>query len=196
MKKPITIGVLALQGAFAKHRQMLDRMDVEVVEVRTPSDLARCHGLVIPGGESTTISKQIAYIGLDKPIRDFAKKYPVFGTCAGLILMAEQFNLLDVEVQRNGYGSQIESFTVSLRHRLRGRRQGVMKGIFIRAPRIISCGEGVDILIDYHDEPVAVQQGNHLAVSFHPELHDDDALHRRFLDIVRDTVNCAYCESL
>lgn len=187
------IGVLALQGAFARHIEMLHSLSIKTKEVRTPQDLAECDALIIPGGESTTISKQISYIHLDEPIREFAKKKPLFGTCAGLILMASQvdkgeftpFKILDVSVERNAYGRQIESFEADIELFLDKPAKQTFPAIFIRAPRIKSYGKEVEVLSQYNDDPILIKQGHHLAATFHPELSGQNTIHRYFHKMIK-----------
>lgn len=185
------IGVLALQGAFAKHMEMLKGLSVSALEVRQPEDLDMCSGLIIPGGESTAITIQMAFAGMDAEIAKFMSCKPTFGTCAGLILMAGK--CLDIRVKRNGYGRQIESVCSPLEIKLPSKRKIKFPGIFIRAPRILSVGEGVKVLAEMGGEPVFVQQGCCLGASFHPELTKDTAIHEYFCKIVeakRRLINC------
>jgi 5'-phosphate synthase pdxT subunit len=186
------IGVLALQGAFIEHEQVLRRLGAEPIEVRLPKDLAGLDGLIIPGGESTTIGKLAVQYGLIDPLREMAKAgKALWGTCAGMIFMSKDvgrdqplLKLMDVKVQRNAFGRQVDSFEADLDvksiedHRL-------FHAIFIRAPLIESVGAGVEVLATVDRGPdqaiVAVRQGNLLATSFHPELSNDDRFHRLFL---------------
>lgn len=188
------IGILALQGAFEKHARMVERLGACSLGVRNPSDLALCDALIIPGGESTTLFSRMEFIGLHGPLREFALHKPVFGTCAGLIVMAKAFSggggfspfgWLDVEVDRNGYGRQVESFITQLD--THGPLDGVgpLKGVFIRAPRIKQCGSDVQVLATCAGEPVIVQKGRFLGAACHPELTDDLAVHRHFLSLDR-----------
>lgn len=189
---PLVVGVLALQGAFAKHAEMLKRLGATVVEVRRPSDLELCDGLIIPGGESTTIFKQITFINLAEPLKEFAKKKPIFGTCAGLILMSKEilgdkmkpFNLLDVTVERNAFGRQVESFSTDIEITLKPGTRLQFPAVFIRAPRIRHVDAGVKVMAEFEGEPVLVQQGRHLGATFHPELSNDVALHAYFLRLL------------
>ena len=176
------IGVLALQGAFREHARALRRAGAEVVEVRLPEHLEGLDGLVIPGGESTTITKLAALYGLDEAIRGFGR--PIFGTCAGMILLDRaHLGLADLEVARNAYGRQVASFEADLE--LAGD-DVPFRGVFIRAPRIERVGAGVEVVATLDGEPVAVQQGPIMVVAFHPELTGDRRLHERFLARVRD----------
>jgi 5'-phosphate synthase pdxT subunit len=196
------IGVLAMQGAFAEHVRALEACGVHAVEVRTTEQLAACDGIVMPGGESTAIRKALDRCGLLEPLRArVTAGMPALGTCAGMIVLADTapdgappcFGLLDVEVERNGFGSQVHSFEATVRLVPSG---AAMRGVFIRAPRILRVGDGVTVVarIDggpYDDEPVAVRQAHLLAVSFHPELTDDLALHEAFVELVVATVAAA-----
>ncbi len=184
------IGVLALQGDFARHRAALERAGAEVREVRVPGDLAGLDGLVLPGGESTAMLKLMERSGLDEAIRAFyAGGGALFGTCAGLILLARavtgpeqrSLGLLDAVVERNGYGRQIDSFETDLSW---SEDAGPIRGVFIRAPRIREIGPGVRVLAERDGEPVLLRNGRVLAATFHPELTGDDRVHRYFLDEV------------
>ena len=185
-----TVGVLALQGAFTKHCEILESLNVHPIEVRKPLDLESCDGLIIPGGESTTILLNMQFIQFDKAILEFANDHPVFGTCAGLILMAKEivgdprkpFGLIDMAVQRNAYGRQADSFRSSVDFQPSKQKKKV-EGLFIRAPKILSCGEGVEILGTLEGEPVVVRQGKHMASTFHTELTGDKTLHAYFLGL-------------
>lgn len=193
--KDLVIGVLALQGAFAKHAHMLHSLNAQAVEVRKPLDLAPCDALIIPGGESTTMMKQMQFINFSDPFREFAKHKPVFGTCAGLILMShdiiddemQPFNLLDISVERNAFGRQVESFyaDVDFTPNPASAKKTQLQAMFIRAPRIRRAGPGVQILATYQDEPIIVQQGHHLGASFHPELTLDSTVHAHFLKMCK-----------
>lgn len=188
------IGVLALQGDFAKHAELLQSLGVEVQEVRKPQDLSLCDGLIIPGGESTVILRQIDFIGLREPLLDFAKQKPVYGTCAGLILMASSIQasplkplkLLDIEIERNAYGRQVESFEASILVKFTPDHQTLFPAFFIRAPRIHTCSSQVEVLAELNDEPILVRQGHHLGSAFHPELTSDPLIHNYFLGMVRN----------
>lgn len=189
----LVVGVLALQGAFAKHAEMLHKLGVKVVEVRKPADLALCDALIIPGGESTTIFKHIRFIELSDAFRDFADSKPVFGTCAGLILMSKEiigdtmtpFHLLDVSVERNAFGRQAESFYTDIDLTLKPGQHTPFQAVFIRAPRIRRVGEQVKVLAEFQGEPVLIQQGQHLGATFHPELTGDQAVHAYFLRLIK-----------
>lgn len=187
------IGVLALQGAFAKHREMIERLGAQALLVRTPDDLRRCDGLILPGGESTTIFRQMNFIELIPPLLKFAETKPLFGTCAGLILMStdlingsktQPLGILDVTVERNSYGRQIDSFQTNLEVAFSKTHRVAVPGFFIRAPKIRRCGSDVKVLAVYESEPVLVQQGFHLGATFHPELTTDTGIHDYFLSLV------------
>jgi len=193
----VKIGVLALQGAVAEHIQMLSALETEVIPVRTPSELDGLDALVIPGGESTTISKLLSDYGLMQPIRELAEQgFPIFGTCAGLVLLAkrvpnlemEPIGVMDIEVKRNAFGRQVDSFEANLE--IPALHNGTFHGVFIRAPIIEKTENGVEVLCQLNDKPVAVRQGKLLACAFHPELTDDLRLHRYFLDIVKGDADC------
>ena len=181
------IGVLGLQGAYAKHLAVLQQLDVQAVDVRKPGDLEECHGLIIPGGESTTMTKLINEIEMHDALLKFSVDRPVFGTCAGMILMAAKvddgrvktLNLINIEVERNGYGRQIDSFIDELDVTTNGQAFS-MRGVFIRAPRIKNMGDGVEVLASVNGEPVLVQEGHHMAAAFHPELTGETRIHNYF----------------
>jgi 5'-phosphate synthase pdxT subunit len=184
----VTIGVLALQGDFAEHEAILKRLGAGVREVRLPADLDGLDGLIIPGGESTTITRLMAMYGLLEPIRAFASLHPVWGTCAGMIVMAKEatdldregLRLMDIAVERNAFGRQVDSFETDLD--IAGIEGEPVKAIFIRAPLIQSVGPQVQVLAQLEDgRIVAAKQGHLMVTSFHPELTDDIRLHKYFL---------------
>ena len=176
------IGVLAVQGNFREHAAMLRGLGADVVEVRLPEQLAGLDGLVIPGGESTAIMRLIRLYGLEDAIRSFAA--PVFGTCAGMILLDRaHLGLVDVDVERNGYGRQVASFEADLA--LEGEAEP-LRGVFIRAPRVTDAGAEVEVLAAHDGVPVLLRQGRFLVASFHPELTDDTRVHEKFLELVRE----------
>lgn len=188
------IGILALQGAFAKHAEMIQSLGATTILVRKPEQLLECEGLIIPGGESTTIFRQMKFIDLAEAITNFAQHKPIFGTCAGLILMSKEiiaepflhpFGLLEVSVERNAYGRQSESFLTTIDVTLPHKVHKNIPALFIRAPRIKSVSSNVKVLATYHEEPVLVQQGCHLGATFHIELTDCTDLHSYFLDVVK-----------
>lgn len=184
------IGVLALQGDFIEHEQMLNRLGVEVVEVRLPRDLDGLDGIIMPGGESTTFAKLAVRFDLVEPLRQFAKQgKAVWGTCAGLIFLAKDIGrnqptlgLMDIKVKRNAFGRQVDSFTTDLN--LPVINDGPFPGVFIRAPIIESIGADVQTLCQLEDGTiVAARQDNLLATSFHPELTQDTRVHAYFLSM-------------
>jgi pyridoxal 5'-phosphate synthase pdxT subunit len=189
----VRIGVLALQGDFALHARALEKCGAEAVEVRKPEQLDDVEGLIIPGGESTTLLKLMDAWDFVPALEKFhGAGKPLFGTCAGLILLARdvesprQFSLglVDVTVERNAYGRQRESFEASGVARLDGRAVP-LEMVFIRAPRIRRAGPGVEILAEHAGEPVMARQDRVLVATFHPELTDDCTVHRYFCDLVR-----------
>jgi 5'-phosphate synthase pdxT subunit len=185
MESRALIGVLALQGAFREHARMLRAAGAEVVEVRLPEQLEGLDGLVIPGGESTTILKLASLYGLDAAIRGFAA--PVFGTCAGMILVdRDHLGLADFVVDRNAYGRQVASFEADLA--LVGEERP-FRGVFIRAPRVRDVGSGVEVLAELDGEPVLLRDGRVLVAAFHPELTDDARIHERFIQLVTEATS-------
>ena len=188
---PLLIGVLALQGGFQAHQRVLRRLRAQVRQVRVPDDLAGLDGLVIPGGESTTMSLGVAREGLAGPLGELARAgLPVLGSCAGLIMLdREHLGLMDIRAQRNAFGRQIRSFEADLD--FAGLDGKLLRGIFIRAPWIAEHGPGVQILAQIDGHPVAARQGRMLAVAFHSELSDDDRVHRLFLELARDYAGVA-----
>ncbi len=186
------IGVLALQGAFIEHIKTLQHLGVEAVEVRLPEDLEGLDGLIIPGGESTTIGKLAVEYGLLEPLRRFASAKPTWGTCAGMIFLAKDIGhdrqpllgLMDVTVNRNAFGRQLDSFEVDLP--IKGLGDEPFHAVFIRAPVVTETHNGVDILARLEDgRIVAVQENNWLATAFHPELTADTRLHQYFIGLVQ-----------
>ena len=179
---PMRIGVLAVQGNFREHVAMLRELGAEVVEVRLPEQLQGLDGLVIPGGESTAITRLMRLYGLEEAIRSFAE--PVFGTCAGMILLDRaHLGLVDVEVERNGYGRQVASFEADLM--LEGDTEP-LRGVFIRAPRVTDAGPEIEVLASHEGSPVLLRDGRFLVASFHPELTGDRRVHERFLELIRE----------
>jgi 5'-phosphate synthase pdxT subunit len=184
------VGVLALQGAFREHREVFDALGVETIEVRTPAELGALDALILPGGESTTVSKLLDTSGVRAPLAErLADGLPVLGTCAGMILLArevvdgrpdqESFGAIDVAVRRNAYGRQRDSFEAALV--VDGLVGRPFPGVFIRAPRIETVGEGVEVLARHEDVPVLARQDRVWVTSFHPELSGDLRLHELFL---------------
>ena len=184
------IGVLALQGAFDVHAKRLTELGASAHLIRKPDELAPLDALVIPGGESTTFLKHLERAGFYNVLDAFVRTRPVFGTCAGCILLAKNvtsppqrsFGVLDIDVERNAYGRQNDSVILHADTALPG---GPMEMVFIRAPRISRLGQGVQILARRDDDPVLVRSGRMLAATFHPELSEDRRVHQLFLDIVR-----------
>ena len=171
-----------MQGNFREHAAMLRGLGAEVVEVRLPAQLAGLDGLVIPGGESTAIMRLIRLYGLEEAIRAFDA--PVFGTCAGMILLdREHLGLVDVDVERNGYGRQLASFEADLDL---ADGEEPLRGVFIRAPRVTETGPGVEVLATHEGVPVLLREGRFLVASFHPELTADTRVHERFLELIRE----------
>lgn len=190
------IGVLALQGDFAEHQAMLESLGVAVVQVRLPQHLAELNGLIIPGGESTTIGKLADAFGLTQPLKLFGREHAIWGTCAGAIYLSKSvgrsqplLQLMDISVERNAFGRQVDSFEADLNVPCLLRVDPVEKpfhALFIRAPLIGSVGKNVEILTQLEDgRIVAVQQGLLLATSFHPELTGDDRFHRYFMELAK-----------
>lgn len=179
------VGVLALQGDFAAHRKVLERLGANVREVRVPADLEALDGLVIPGGESTTMTLGIERERLAEPLRAFhAAGRPILGTCAGLIVLdREHLGIMDIVARRNAFGRQVHSFEEDLDMGLGG---GPVRAVFIRAPWIAEHGPGVEILASVDGHPVAAREGSVTAISFHPELSGETRLHERLLDLVRE----------
>ena len=186
------IGVFALQGDVREHLAALTRLGAEAFSVRRPEELERCDGLVLPGGESTTMAKLARTFDLLEPLRERVKGgMPTFGTCAGMIMLAdrivdgvvgqETIGGLDVTVRRNAFGRQVDSFEADLP--MKGV-DGTVHAVFIRAPWVEQVGPDVEVLAEASGHPVAVRQGHLMATSFHPEVEDDGRIHRLFLDLV------------
>lgn len=177
------VGVLALQGDFAAHRALLEELGATVREVRVPADLEGLAGLVIPGGESTTLTLGIEREGLGGPLRAFhAAGCPILGTCAGLIMLdREHLGIMDMRSTRNAFGRQVHSFEEDLEMGLDG---GPVRAVFIRAPWIAEHGPGVEIIAEVDGHPVAAREGNVTAISFHPELSGERRIHARFLEAI------------
>jgi 5'-phosphate synthase pdxT subunit len=181
----VVVGVLAIQGDFEAHAGVLVRLGAEPRIVRTPADLEGLDALVIPGGESTTMTLGIEREGLAGPLRDLvASGIPTLGTCAGLIMLdRDHLDVLDVSARRNAFGRQVKSFEANIE--LNGVEGGPLRAVFIRAPWIEEWGEDVEVLAEIEGHPVAVRQGNMLAVAFHPELTDDERIHAWLVERVR-----------
>jgi 5'-phosphate synthase pdxT subunit len=188
------IGVLALQGDFEAHRKAVEKAGAEAVEIRKAEELDSIDGLIVPGGESTTMLKLLHAEKLWDKLAAFGRLKPIFGTCAGAILLAtkvtspeqESLGLVDLEVQRNAYGRQIDSRIVQLQGEPgSGLEDHPVEAVFIRAPVIQSAGPGSKVLLRYQGKPVLVEQGSHMVATFHPELTIDPTIHRKFLEKVR-----------
>ena len=184
------IGVLALQGDFEAHRKALERAGADAVEVRSAKDLEDIDGLIIPGGESSTMLKVLVMERMLVPLRDFGRRRPIFGTCAGAILLAHEvrnpeqlsLGLMDIGVERNAYGRQLDSRIAKLHPE---GIEGDLEAVFIRAPIIRRVGDEAKVLARYQGDPVLVEQGRHLVATFHPELTADSRIHQLFLDKVQ-----------
>jgi 5'-phosphate synthase pdxT subunit len=187
------VGVLDLQGDVREHRRALEKCGAEVMLVKTPEDLAKVQALVMPGGESTTIGKLLQWTGLDVAIQKRVEGgMPIYATCAGAILLSKKIigrekapalGLLDVTLERNAYGRQIESFEAEVETHWNGAPR-TLPAVFIRAPKIEKIGKGVKVLATWKGEPVLVQQDHLLASTFHPELTNDLTIHRTFLSLI------------
>ncbi len=183
--EPLRIGVLAVQGNFREHVQMLRRLGAEAVEVRKPVELDGLDGLIIPGGESTTFTRLMHLYGLDEAVRRFER--PVFGTCAGMIVLdRHHLGLVDLAVRRNAFGRQVASFETDLD--VVGQDTPV-RAVFIRAPWVEEVGPRVEVLAEVDGRPVLVRDGRFLLAAFHPELTDDTRLHELFLESVREATS-------
>lgn len=188
--RPLLIGVLALQGAYAAHVRMLEQLGAETRLVRVPAELDGLDGLVMPGGESTTMLKFLDRNGFFEVLREFVGKTPCFGTCAGAILLAKRvespaqrsLEAMDITVERNAYGRQIDSTILESETALPG---GPLEMVFIRAPRITETGAGVEVLARRDGDPTLVRSGHLMAATFHPELSGDPRVHEAFLELVR-----------
>jgi 5'-phosphate synthase pdxT subunit len=191
--KKINVGVLALQGDFKEHIKMLKGLNVPVIEIRSPKQLEEIDGLIIPGGESTTINKLMNKYGFKERLKDFRRSgKPIFGTCAGLIILASEVSgkgsglgFIDMKVKRNAYGRQIDSFEemVSINFDHKPDRNG-FKSVFIRAPKIVYTGKNVKVLSSLNDEILLAREKNILVCAFHPELTDDTRIHKYFIEMI------------
>jgi 5'-phosphate synthase pdxT subunit len=182
VNEPIRIGVLAVQGDFREHAAVLRRLGADAVLVRKPEQLEGLDGLILPGGESTAIMRLARLYGLDEALRRFER--PVFGTCAGMIVLSRShLGLVDVEVRRNAFGRQRSSFEADLE--VAGEEEP-LRAVFIRAPWIEEAGPGVEVLAEVDGHPVLAREGRFLVASFHPELTDETRVHEWFLDLVRE----------
>jgi 5'-phosphate synthase pdxT subunit len=185
VEKPLRIGVLAVQGNFREHAAVLRRLGADAVEVRLPEHLDGLDGLILPGGESTAITRLMRLYGLDEALQGFDA--PIFGTCAGMIVLGrDHLGLVDIAVQRNAFGRQVHSFEADLDI---GQGEEPVRAVFIRAPWIEDAGEDVEVLAEVDGHPVLARQGRHLVAAFHPELTDDTRIHELFLNQVREMTN-------
>ena len=175
-----------MQGDFEAHAKAIEKAGGRAMEVRSRGEMAQCDGLILPGGESSAMLKLLEYQSLFEPLRAFGGEKPIYGTCAGAILLAKgvshpaqiSLGLMDIDVERNGYGRQIDSRIVKLD--LNG--DGMFEAVFIRAPIIRRAGEGVHVIARYNGDPVWAEQGRHMVTTFHPELTGDVRVHRRFIE--------------
>jgi 5'-phosphate synthase pdxT subunit len=182
VEQPLRIGVLAVQGNFREHAAVLRRLGAEPVEVRLPKELAGIDGLIIPGGESTAITRLMRLYGLDEALRGFGG--PIFGTCAGMIVLdREHLGLADIRAARNAFGRQVHSFEADVDI---GHGDEPVRAVFIRAPWIEDAGPDVEILAEVDGHPVLARDGRILVAAFHPELTDDTRIHELFLNQVRE----------
>jgi pyridoxal 5'-phosphate synthase pdxT subunit len=182
MEKPLRIGVLAVQGNFREHAAVLRRLGAEPVEVRLPEQLDGLDGLIIPGGESTTIGRLMRLYGLDEAVREFGG--PILGTCAGMIVLdRDHLGLGDYGTRRNAFGRQVRSFEADVDI---GDGDEPLRAVFIRAPWLEDAGADVDVLAEVDGHPVLARDGRLLVAAFHPELTDDTRVHERFLNLVRE----------
>jgi 5'-phosphate synthase pdxT subunit len=187
------VGILSLQGDFAEHYRVFEELGANPRYVKIPEELEMVDGVVIPGGESTTLHRLLTRYGIFEALKDFARKgKPLFGTCAGLILLAREviseekgfsLELLDIVVARNAYGRQRESFETPVKVNIGGVEKEV-PGVFIRAPKILETGSDVEVLGKIEEEPVLVREGNIIGATFHPELTEDSTVHKFFLDLI------------
>jgi pyridoxal 5'-phosphate synthase pdxT subunit len=185
VEKPLRIGVLAVQGNFREHAAVLRRLGAEPVEVRLPAQLDGLDGLILPGGESTAITRLMRLYGIDEALRSF--EAPIFGTCAGMIILdRDHLALADIRVERNAFGRQVKSFEADIDI---GHGDEPVRAVFIRAPWIAEAGPDVDVLAEVDGHPVLARQGRILVAAFHPELTDDTRIHELFLNLVREATN-------
>ena len=179
------IGILALQGDYEKHSQVLIELGLDYTFIRYLEELKELDGLIIPGGESTTLTNLMKKSNFHQTIKKFAEDKPILGTCAGMIMMSKKVNhqlvnplgIIDIEVNRNAYGRQVYSFVDELPVRLNGHTEKI-RATFIRAPKITKIGTNIEILAKYNNEPCAIKQGKHIALSFHPELNGINIFHK------------------
>jgi len=191
----LKVGVLCLQGGYQKHIEILSSIGVKAKKVRYKDDFKNIDGLILPGGESTTFSKLIEKQNLHETLLKFLKKKPVYGTCAGLILMSKKisnnnsiktFNMLDITVSRNAWGRQLDSFVEDIDIDI-DTFDRKFKAIFIRAPKIINSNNKLEILSYYMDTPIMIKSGKLLGTTFHPELTNDSRIHKYFIDMIKES---------
>jgi len=188
----VNLGILALQGNFQQHKNILKSLDTNIIYVKYPEELDKCDGLIIPGGESTTMSIQLNRNSLREPLIKFSSKKAILGTCAGMIMLSsekisdnvEPLGLMDFSINRNAWGRQVDSFSDQLK--LSFDKKKDFEGIFIRAPKVSRIGKNITVLAIYNDEPVMITDGRHYVCSFHPELGTDNRIHSYFLDQIND----------
>ncbi|MBO8138993.1 MAG: pyridoxal 5'-phosphate synthase glutaminase subunit PdxT [Thermosipho sp. (in: Bacteria)] len=185
------IGVSGIQGDFREHKLILEKLGVETLVVRKPNELDMVDALIIPGGESTTMIRIMKMTGFYETLRSKIEKgFPVFGTCAGMIVLSKEvvnfpqdsLKVIDIKVERNAYGRQVDSFETDVKLKF---SQAPFRAIFIRAPKVVECGNDVEVLSEYENSPILLRQGKILVASFHPELTDDIRIHKYFVDMVR-----------
>ena len=185
----MVVGVLGIQGGFSKHKDMIDSMGYKTAIVRTPDELKKINALIIPGGESTTFLNLFAKFELGEAIKEFSVNSPIMGTCAGMIVLAKKVDsinynplgLIDIEVSRNAYGRQKESFVDKVNIEL-NNKSIEFEAVFIRAPKIVKYGSDCDVLAKYKDDNIMVQNNSVLVCSFHPELTENNVIHKYFLE--------------
>ena len=189
------IGILALQGNFIQHKKYVDVLGVQTMLVRHPNEIYKCDALIIPGGESTTISKQIDNNQFRNKLIDFSLKKPILGTCAGMIMLSTSvpidnmtpLNIMDFQVKRNAWGRQVNSFSANITLNFDENRP--FHAVFIRAPKISDIGKNIHVLASYNNEPVILTDGKHVVSSFHPEIGEDSRIHEYFINKVDERIS-------
>jgi len=189
----VIIGILALQGNYAMHQSTLERIGIVSIFVKYPHELNQCDGLIIPGGESTSMSKLIDAHQLRESLKNFSLKSPIFGTCAGMILLSSSetsqhmapLNIMDFTVDRNAWGRQVHSFSHEINLNLKDENIK-FRASFIRAPKVQNIGSRIHILSYYKNEPILISDGNHLAASFHPEMGHDSIIHQHYIRMINE----------
>ena len=188
------IGILALQGNFIQHKKFVDKIGVQTILVRHPNEIDQCDSLIIPGGESTTISKQIDNNQFRNKLIDFSLKNPILGTCAGLIMLSTSvpadnmtpLNIMDFQVKRNAWGTQVNSFSANITLNFDENRP--FHAVFIRAPKISDIGKNIHVLASYNNEPILITNGKHVVSSFHPEMGEDYRIHEFFINNIDEKI--------